>query len=287
MFISEKDLLLKIDTGNEYILCYADIKKFKRTFKQIDKIPKLDSDQHQKYEELIINIGCTTGVYFVQSESDPSCVQMKLISISQGQNFLETYDAGIEKEKSDMETTYFGFAQNSDIFEFSLTNKTGFLHKVQLWMVTQTIEIKAPYSWNSCDILKMTNATGQGACLVYLSDRGIKTLTLAEIRQNGNTLMLTALHTKNFNHDEIIHDIKLKQLGKYYNYLAAIKTEERLEIANYVMGQYSLSDKRFFVDVEQKIYDLIFVKGYYFFVFRDGSVSHINHDFFFKFNVKP
>lgn len=286
MFISEKDLLMKIDGGNHYILCHADVKQFKRSFKQIAKIPKLDDDGHQTYEELIINRKCTSVLYFSESESDSNCIQMKLLCLVQGQNFLTDYEAGIEKEKSEMSTTFFGFAQNSDIVEFNMNSKTGLLHKVQLWMVTRTTEIKAPYSWNSSEILKIVIATGQGTCLVYLSDHGVRSLTLADIRSNGDSLMLTALHTKNFNDEEKVLDIRIKQLGKYYNYIVAITTEDKLEIVNYVMGQYNLTDNRFFVEVDHKIYNIIFVKGYFFFVFSDGSVSHINHDFFFKFKVK-
>lgn len=285
--ISESEYLLRIDVGDHYLLCYSDESNFNRNFKEIAKIPKLEIGSTFDSEKIIINKNCSTALFFEESTSDSSSVSLKLLCLTKGQNFLTRYDSGIEKEKSVLSGTFLGFAQNSDLMEFNLTTQTGKIHTIQLWMVTSSKELKVPYSWNSCDILKISLVTGGGACLVYLSDRGVKTVTYADIRSTGGeALMLIALHTKNYNHDENVLDIKFKQLGNSYNFLAAIKTQDRLEIANYSMGQYNLVDRRFFIEIDSKIYKIIFVKGYFFFVFKDGSISHINHDFFFKFNIK-
>lgn len=256
------------------------------SFQKIASIPKLEKECHADYERFAINRQCTTALFFTQSESDPSNVTIKLLSLKKGGNFLQEHDSGIEKDQSEMPVTFIRFLDPNRIIEFNLNTKTGVIYAIQNRAFVYPREISVPYQWNSLDILKIEMTLGQGVFLFYRSDRGVKSLELCQLREEQGKPAFVPFKTMAINHEETVFDIKIKQINNYGNFLSSIKYADRLEIVNHFYVKGKIREKRFFIKVSKDIYDIIFVQGYFFIFFKDGSVSHINHAFFFNFPLK-
>ena len=279
-------MILKIDSGgNKYYLAYLHVNT-PSSFKKLAEIPKLDLSSHQPYERFRINRTVNTLMFLSQSESNPDLVQVKLLALTKGQNFLKIYDLPIEKKKTEIPDTYFEFCKNTDLMEFNTETKTGLLHKINLWMITSSVNIKIPFSWSDSTILMIKVPPGHRICLVYIEDAGQRSLIMAELRPIGENLMFIAMHSTRYGPTEDIWEVRMKQLGKQFNFLVAIRLGDHLEVVNYIMTQYTLKDKRMVIQASHDLYKLIFIKGYFFMIFRDGSLSHVNHTHFFKFKLK-
>jgi hypothetical protein len=285
-FITPDTIIIKVDSSDNYYRLCALTFRGQHQIQEIDKIPKLDPQTHQKYEHYITNRKLTTLMYFAESPTNRDILIIKLLALNAGPTFLTTYETQIQIPRATMKDMFFGFSVGSDLVEFNKISKVGNLHKINLWMVTHSTHLKAPASWDSSNIMHMEIASGHTVTLMYSEDEGRRSLTLADIRKIGNNMMFTSLHARMYNADEEIQEIKIKQIGKYFNYLVAVKLRDKLEVISYIMTQVKLTDQRIFFNVPGDKYDLLFIKGFYFILFRDGSLSHINHTFFQGFKLK-
>lgn len=147
--------------------------------------------------------------------------------------------------------------------------------------------IKTPSSWHTSEFKKIVLAFGERSTFMILMEEEQKQFViLCDFRLNNNVIWFTALHSTEYSIDDQIIDMQLFKVGNQFQFLAAVQTTKSLDMINYYMRDHGVNDQRVVFDAPGTLYSLIFIKGFYFMIFSNGSISHLNHTYFFTFKLK-
>lgn len=170
--------------------------------------------------------------------------------------------------------------------EFNKETKTGHLHKITMFMITESKPLRTPSSWHSSAFIKIETVFGESTSLIFMQEERKKFLVMCDVRLNNDSYWFTALHSSEYHADETIHNFKIKRMNKNFQYLACIKTDTNLEMVNYYLHHSMIKAQRISFLLRAELYTVLFIKGFYFLMFSDGSISHINHMYFYNFKLK-
>ena len=278
-------IIFRMDAGSHFILAYMNI-SYTTNIQIIDKIPKMDETGVPcDSEKFIVNAKCTMMLYHRARESNPQETEMMIASLEPS-SMLQKYSLEQFRPISQTKNFYFAFTLGQNLMEFDKSTKTGQIHKINLFMIVESTLLKTPSSWHTSNFAMMESVSGESTSLILMEEDGKKFLVMCDVRLNGDSYWFTALHNTEYLGTDNIVRIKIRRMTTNFQYLACIQTGTHLEMVNYYMKNHMVNDQRLAFQLPGNIYNIIFVKGYYFFVFKDGSISHINHVYFFSFQPK-